>query len=100
MAELNGCVTCHTRTRGGRYSHSRPGPPYTPKLLVLGSQSSVVGNCAPWLFFCPYRWLQDPEDDAYGPRLWGRWGTSLGRFRIFFLDPPLEQKIKQDTGKI
>lgn len=25
---------------------------------------------------------------------------SLGRFRIFFLDPPLEQKIKTDTGKI
>lgn len=66
-----------------------------------GGGRAVVGACTAPLFFHPCRWLQGPEAGGYGLGLRGRWGTSLGEIHLLAaLDPPLEQKIKQEAGKM
>lgn len=78
----------------------RPGPLHLPNLSLIGPQSSEIGSCPPLIFLHPCRRLPGPEADSCGPWMRGHTGTSLEEINLLAdLEPPLGQKMQQDTGK-
>lgn len=78
----------------------RPGPLHLPNLSLIGPQSSEIGSCPPLIFLHPCRRLPGPEADSCRPRLQGHTGTSLEEINLLAdLEPPVGQKMQQDTGK-
>lgn len=103
MVERPGWATRPTCTREGPRSHSRSGlgPLYPLNLLPAAPASRGLGARIAPLFFHPCRWLWDPEDGGCGPQLRGRWGTSPREINLLAdFNPPLEQKIKEEAGKM